>query len=115
MKTLIAFIAGVFVGWWMKPKPKKTAKFVFVGEGKPYFDKEMWAEPIPEQEEAHTSSTKNKYVWDEPSYDCGEPFGKSSLADTQPIKVRYTAEEIQQLNYNWMIPPSRLSSAEGEK
>ena len=22
MKTLIAFIAGVLVGWWVKPKPK---------------------------------------------------------------------------------------------
>ena len=54
MKPLIAFIAGLLVGWWVKPKPKKTAKFVFVGEGKPHFDKEMWAEPCQEQDEIPT-------------------------------------------------------------
>ena len=77
----ISFVGGVFVGLWVKPKPKKTAKFVFVGEGKPHFDKEMWAEPCQEQqEELHT------------------------LDDTQPIKVRFTAEEIMPKRYPDEMP-----------
>ena len=73
MKPLIAFIAGVFVGWWVKR-----------------------AEPCQEQGEVntrhHDDTLSVYYGFDADTVD-------KSLADTQPIRTRYTAEEIMPKRY----------------
>ena len=66
----IGFVWGVLVGWWVKPyHDKETGKTI---HDEAVMDKKR-VEPC--QEQAHT------------------------LADTQPIKVRYTAEEIMPKRY----------------
>ena len=93
---MIAFIAGVLGGWWVNPKPKMMyenrsdiMKLIRRLEGHIAES----AEPRQEQEELHT------------------------LADTQPIKVRYTAEEIMPKRCNpkenglyWVIINNSIAS-----